>query len=90
MLKNFVVPRSVGVRSAVKEWADYIDYWAVDWNFRHDVFVPGWITYRSRKDRSLALTSTPHIYGKPGGYRVLIKVIDVFGNETSREVDIEV
>jgi len=90
LLKNFVRPKSGKVHAKVKQWADYIDYWAVDWNFRHDVFVPAWITYRSRGDRSLALTSAPHTYEKPGGYRVLIKVIDVFGNETSHVADIEV
>ncbi|HEV8716751.1 MAG TPA: site-specific DNA-methyltransferase [Candidatus Binatia bacterium] len=89
-LKNFVIPKLVGVRSEVKQWSDYIDYWAVDWNFHNDVFVPGWVTYRSRRDRILALTSEPHVYEKPGLYRVLVKAVDIFGNETSQEINIKV
>ena len=88
-LKNFVIPELVGVRSGVKQWSDYVDYWAVDWNFQPEVFAPGWVAYRSRRDHALALTSAPHVYEKPGSYRVLIKVLDVFGNETSQERRVE-
>jgi hypothetical protein len=48
------------------------------------------VSYRPRKDRSLGLTSDPHIYEKAGKYRVLIKVIDIFGNDTSQAFDVEV
>lgn len=78
------------VRAKVKKWSDYIDYWAVDWDFRNDLFTPGWVTYRSRKNRTLLLASAPHIYDQPGTYQVLVRVIDIFGNETSRLIDIEV
>jgi adenine-specific DNA-methyltransferase len=72
------------VRSKVKKWSDYIDYWAVDWNFQNDTFMQDWVTYRTRKDRKLALTSDPHTYDRPGRYRVLVKVVDIFGNDTSQ------
>ena len=78
------------VRSKVKRWSDYIDYWAVDWDFQNDTFTPGWVTYRTRKDRTLVLTSDPHLYEKPGTYQLLVKVVDIFGNETSQMVNIEV
>lgn len=93
-LKNLSCPhltqRSPTVRAKIKKWSDYIDYWAVDWDFQNDVFVPGWVTYRSGKDRALALTSDPHAYERPGSHQVSVKVIDIFGNETSQHVDIEV
>jgi hypothetical protein len=54
------------VRSKVKKWSDYIDYWAVDWDFQNDTFMQEWVTYRTRKDRTLALASDPHIYEKSG------------------------
>ena len=86
-LKDFVIPNAEfipdEVRSKVRKWSDYIDYWAVDWDFRNDTFMQGWVTYRTRKDRTLALASDPHTYEKPGRYRVLVKVIDIFGNDTS-------
>ena len=90
MLKNFVIPKSGRVRSEVKDWADYIDYWAVDWDFQPDVFAPSWATYRARRDRTLPLVSEPHVYERPGKYRALVKVVDIFGNEVAREVNVEV
>ncbi len=93
-LKDFVIPNTElipeEVRSKVKKWSDYIDYWAVDWNFQNDTFMQGWVTYRTRKDRTLALTSDPHTYEKPGKYRILVKVVDIFGNDTSQAFEVEV
>ena len=93
-LKDFVIPNAElipdEVRSKVAKWSDYIDYWAVDWDFRNDTFMQGWVAYRTRKERSLPLTSDPHVYGTPGKYRVLVKVIDIFGNDTSQGYDVEV
>jgi DNA modification methylase len=94
MLKDFVIPNTElipeDVRSKVKKWSDYIDYWAVDWDFQDDTFMQGWVAYRTRKDRTLPLTSDPHTYEKPGKYRILIKVIDIFGNDTSQAHTVEV
>lgn len=93
-LKDFVIPNTElipeDVRSKVKKWSDYIDYWAVDWDFRNDTFMQGWVAYRTRKERKLSLASDPHTYEKPGKYRILVKVIDIFGNDTSQVFDVEV
>ena len=87
-LQDFVIPNDElipnEVRGKVRRWSDYIDYWAVDWDFRNDTFMQGWVTYRTRKERSLPLASDPHRYEAPGTYQVLIKVIDIFGNDTSQ------
>jgi adenine-specific DNA-methyltransferase len=93
-LKDFVIPNTElipeDVRSKVKKWSDYIDYWAVDWDFQNDTFMQGWVAYRTRKERKLPLVSDPHTYEKPGKYRILVKVIDIFGNDTSQAFDVEV
>lgn len=93
-LKDFVIPNAElipeEVRSKVEKWSDYIDYWAVDWDFRNDTFMQGWVAYRTRKERALTLVSDPHTYEKPGKHRVLVKVIDIFGNDTSQAYDVEV
>jgi len=93
-LKDFVIPNTElipeEVRSKVKKWSDYIDYWAVDWHFQNDTFMQDWVTYRTRKNRKLALTSDPHTYDRKGHYRVLVKVVDIFGNDTSQAFDVEV
>lgn len=93
-LKDFVIPNTElipeEVRSKVKKWSDYIDYWAVDWDFRNDTFMQGWVAYRTRRDRTLPLVSDARTYEKPGKYRILLKVIDIFGNDTSQAFDVEV
>ena len=93
-LKDFVIPNTElipeEVRSKIKKWSDYIDYWAVDWDFQNDTFMQGWVAYRTRKERSLPLISDPHTYEKSGKYRVLVKVIDIFGNDTSQAFNVEV
>jgi len=93
-LKDFVIPNTdlipEDVRSKVKKWSDYIDYWAVDWDFQNDTFMQCWVAYRTRKERKLPLVSDPHTYEKPGKYRILVKVIDIFGNDTSQAFDVEV
>jgi hypothetical protein len=93
-LENFVMPNpelvSDDVREKVTKWSDYVDYWAVDWDFREDTFMQGWVTYRTRKNRKLDLRSDPHEYAEPGEYAVMVKVIDVFGNDTSRILRVSV
>jgi adenine-specific DNA-methyltransferase len=93
-LKDFVIPSTdlipEKIRAKIKKWSDYIDYWAVDWDFRNDTFVNQWQTYRTRQDRSLALETPVHTYDKPGSYQILVKVVDIFGNDTSHLVKWEV
>ena len=93
-IEDFIIPNtnliSDEVRNKIESWSDYIDYWAVDWDFRNDTFINGWVTYRTRKDRTLDLVSDTHKYAEPGKYRILVKVIDIFGNDTSQAYDIEV
>ena len=90
-LSDFVIPNPELVpdelRRKVGAWSDFIDYWAVDWDFRNDTFMQGWVAYRTRKDRTLPLSTAAHSYERPGKYRVLVKVIDIFGNDTSRLLD---
>jgi adenine-specific DNA-methyltransferase len=93
-LKDFVIPNTElipeEVRSKVKKWSDYIDYLSVDWDFQNDTFMQGWVAYRTRKERKLPLACDPHAYEKAGKYRILVKVIDIFGNDTSQAFDVEV
>jgi len=78
------------VRSKIRKWSDYIDYWAVDWNFQHDTFMNGWVAYRTRKDRKLLLETDSHGYDKPGHHTIMVKVVDIFGNDTSQVFEVEV
>jgi len=91
-LKDFVIPPDdvpEDARKAVKHWSQWIDYWAVDWDNRSDTFHNEWQTYRTRKDKSLQLEIT-HTYADPGDYTVVVKVIDILGNDTTKTVKVTV
>ena len=93
-LKDFAFPYAdlipEEVRDKIKKWSDYIDYWAVDWNFQNDTFMNGWVAYRTRKERKLPLQTDHNTYDKPGNYTVMVKVVDIFGNDTSQAFDVEI
>ncbi len=94
-----------------KKWEDWIDYWAIDFNFENKkeivrikneetgafdemwtgsyVFENEWQTFRTKKDRKLEMTSTPHEFPK-GRRKIAVKVVDIFGNDTMKIIDITV
>ncbi len=110
-----------------KKWTDWIDYWAVDFDFeskreivriQHDkmkqvqipemgqleqlelleyeevwtgdyIFENEWQSFRTKKDRSLELTSVFHDC-TPGRRKLAVKVVDIFGNDTMIIVEVNV
>ena len=76
---------------AVKSGFDFIDFWAVD--FMHEAgqpFAHHWQDYRTRKDRSLKTVSDQGFaYDKPGTYTACVKVVDIFGSDTSITVEVK-
>jgi adenine-specific DNA-methyltransferase len=88
-IKTFVAPDSESSLKDVhiEKWSDLIDYWAVDWDFRSDTFVSQWQAFRTSKNRVLSLTSDVHVYKDKRAYRILVKVIDIFGRDTSRLIE---
>tara|TARA_Y100000310_G_scaffold60643_1_gene55972 strand:+ start:4266 stop:6485 length:2220 start_codon:yes stop_codon:yes gene_type:complete len=94
-----------------QNWTDWIDYWAVDFNFenkreivrvQHDdggaweevwtgdyIFENEWQSFRTKKDRSLELTSVFYEC-TPGRRKLAVKVVDIFGNDTMTIVEINV
>ncbi len=91
-LTEFVIPTDdipEEVRKAIKHWSQLIDYWAVDWDYRNDTFHNQWQTYRTRKDPKIELEAK-YKYSEPGEYAVVVKVIDILGNDTTKTIQIEV
>ena len=93
-LKGFAIPNTESIpqdaRSTAKKWTDYIDYWAVDWDFQNDTFAQGWAAYRTRKEKKLPVVSDSHAYEKAASYCILVRVIDIFGNDTRQAFAVEV
>lgn len=121
--KNDIITREV----LTKKWTDWIDYWAVDFNFgskreivcvlkketaqikldgsidalqtnllEYDevwtgdyVFENEWQDFRTKKKRELVLQTPPVEAGK-GKRKIAIKVVDIFGNDTMKIIEITV
>ncbi len=91
-LTDFIIPLDdvpEEIQQAVTHWEQWIDYWAVDWDNSDDTFHNEWQTYRTRKDKTLERRTT-HTYAEPGKYRVVVKVIDILGNDTTKLLQVEV
>ncbi len=92
-----------------KKWSDWIDYWAVDFDFADRkeiikviedgkekevwtgdyIFDNEWQSFRTKKNRNLEMVSTPKVMPK-GTYKVAIKVVDIFGNDTTKVIDVKI
>lgn len=110
-----------------KKWTDWIDYWAVDFNFenkkeiiripRQDmeqpqpdgtfddkqllfpdyveawtgdyIFENEWQSFRTKKNRNLELASIFQECPK-GPRKIAIKVVDIFGNDTMKVIEINI
>jgi len=87
MLRDFVIANPEylpeDVRSKIKKFTDLIDYWAVDFDYKNDTFHNMWQSFRTKKHPKLS-TEAPHTYENKGKYQVLVKVVDIFGNDTNK------
>ena len=91
-LTDFIIPPDdvpVEVQKAITHWSQWIDYWAVDWDNKDDTFHNMWQAYRTRQDNTLKLKGN-HIYEDPGEYIVMVKVIDILGNDTTKTLKVKV
>lgn len=91
-LNDFIIPPEDvpdEVRSKITHWSQWIDYWAVDWDYKDDTFHNEWQTYRTKKETKLLLEAK-HEYEQEGNYTIVIKVIDILGNDTTKAINVKV
>ncbi len=89
-LKNFTIPPDdvpPEVQRGITHWSQWIDYWSVDWNYRNDTFHNEWQSYRTKKNPKIELSAS-HEYEAAGKYTVLVKVIDILGNDTTKALQV--
>jgi hypothetical protein len=92
-----------------KKWSDWIDYWAVDFDFSSRkeivkfieneeekeewtgdyIFDNEWQSFRTKKNRNLELVSAVKEIPK-GTHSVAVKVVDIFGNDTTRVIEVKI
>jgi adenine-specific DNA-methyltransferase len=94
VLKDFAIPSEdlipQKVRESIASWSDLIDYWSVDFDFSDEVFHNQWQAYRTRENPALATQSDWHEYPKPGSYAIVVKIIDIFGNDTTKLAEVRI
>ena len=121
--KDGIVRRDI----LTKKWTDWIDYWAVDFDFESKkeiirvkkgqlaqqrldgtveptqlkldnykdvwtgdyIFENEWQSFRTKKERTLELKSISHECTK-GRRKIAVKVVDIFGNDTMKVVEVSV
>ncbi len=109
------------------KWTDWVDYWAVDFNFESKkevirikkgkpsqqkldgsidpeqinlddfeetwtgnyIFENEWQSFRTKKDRSLELVSASKEVTK-GRLKIAVKVVDIFGNDTTKVIEVNI
>ncbi|MFQ5455251.1 MAG: hypothetical protein ACE5EA_03470 [Nitrospirota bacterium] len=78
---------------SVKSGFDFIDFWTVNFDYQDgEPFEHHWQAYRTRKDRSIPTVSNSEFdkYPKKGKYIACVKVVDIFGCDTSITVEVEI
>ena len=94
VLKDFLIPSEdlipQKVRESISSWSDLIDYWSVDFDFSDEVFHNQWQAYRTRENPALATQSDWHEYPRPGRYAIVVKIIDIFGNDTTKLAEVRI
>ncbi len=73
-----------GLDKAQQKLKTWEEHWTGDFVFENE-----WQSFRTKKDRSLEL-KTPFHECKPGRYKVAVKVVDIFGNDTMKIVAVTV
>ena len=62
--------------------------WEEQWTGEY-IFENEWQSFRTKKDRSLELTSVAHECA-PGRRKIAVKVVDIFGNDTMTIVEVNI
>ncbi len=78
------------VRGKVTHWSQWVDFWAVDFHHENQgTFHNEWQAFRTKAAKKLDQCTT-FTYADPGDYRVMVKVIDILGNDTTKTLTVKV
>lgn len=73
------------IRVQDPETGEVTEQWSGDYVFENE-----WQSFRTKKDRSLELKSIPYEYEKGKRYKIAVKVVDIFGNDTMKIIEVGV
>ena len=61
------------------------EIWTGDYIFENE-----WQSFRTKKDRNIELKTILHEYGGKGRYKIAVKVVDIFGNDTMKVIEVNI
>jgi len=76
------------IADKIKDSRKLIDYWAIDWDYKGDTFHNQWQSFRVKKNPKVDYEAK-HKYDEVGEYQIMVKVVDVFGNDTNKILKVE-
>ncbi|MFQ3579316.1 MAG: hypothetical protein SNJ71_04145, partial [Bacteroidales bacterium] len=68
-----------------KESGEIEEQWTGNYLFENE-----WQSFRTRKNPTLEFTSAPYEYKTPGKYKVMVKVVDILGIDTSKIIEVHI
>lgn len=80
---NFESKREI-IRQKNPETGEWEETWTGDYVFENE-----WQSFRTKKDRSLELQSVFYEYSS-GVYKIAVKVVDIFGNDTMTIIEVRI
>jgi DNA modification methylase len=67
------------------ENGEIVERWTGNYLFENE-----WQSYRTKKNATIEFSSVPHDYKKPGKYKIMVKVVDILGIDTSKIIEIRI
>ena len=77
-------PLLKGVKKPQSNLEEWEEVWTGDFVFENE-----WQSFRTKNDRSIEMKSPFHDC-KPGTYKIAVKVVDIFGNDTMKIIEVSV
>ncbi len=87
-VKKEILSDDQSAHESTKEVQANLEKWEEIWTGDY-IFENEWQSFRTKKDRSLDL-KTPYHECESGQYKVAVKVVDIFGNDTMKIIEVRV
>ena len=54
------------------------------------IFENEWQSFRTKKNSKIEITTAPHTYQKSGKYKIVVKIVDILGVDTTQVLEIKI
>ena len=71
------------IRFTDEQTGEIIEQWTGNYIFENE-----WQSFRTKRNPKLELIAPPHRYDKSGRYKIMVKVIDILGIDTSKVMEV--